>query len=122
MTDARSTHFDALSHPLHAHAREPSDSSRRKRRAVVAMNPIGNAMFSEDSSKARNDTISTNRVVTIYAKHKASGIILNSQRITQRTIAKAKLSLEINGLLLVWASTCSIRTVRTPKTRVATFA
>ena len=84
MTDTRSTHLDTLSYPLHARALEPSESSRRKRRAVVAMNPIGNTIFSEDSSNARNDTIGTNRVLTIHAKHKASAISLKQRDFYER--------------------------------------
>ena len=48
--------------------------------------------------------------------------VLNSQRVTQRTITKSKFSLEINGPMLVGTSTCSIGTVWATKIGIASLA
>jgi len=122
MPDTRSTHFDPLTHPLHAHAREPSYSTGRKRRTVVTVNSLRKSAFLEDLLKACHDSVGSFRVVTIHAKHEASRIVLNSQRITQRTITKSKLSLEINSPLFIGASARSIRTVWATKIGIASLA
>ena len=64
--------------------------------------------YGEISSKPCNDAIGTNQVVTIRETLEASCITLNGQRITQRTITKLKLTIDITGLLLVWPKAGSI--------------
>lgn len=72
-------------------------------------------MLSEDSSRHRNDTLDSDRVVTSHTQHEATDLILNSQQMTQQAITKLVLSVEINGPLSGWTSTGSAQTVSTPQ-------
>ena len=72
--------------------------------------------------KTRHDAAGTRRVVSVDTKHKASRIVLHSQRVAQRAITKTKLSLEINSPLFVGARASSIRTVWTTKIGIASLA
>ena len=105
--------FRCDSHPSHTQA-ESLPTLVDPRRDFIVINTLGNSMLSEDSSRHRNDTLDSDRVVTSHTQHEATDLILNSQQMTQQAITKLVLSVEINGPLSGWTSTGSAQTVSTP--------
>lgn len=119
-TGTGTAHLDALTHPLHRHAAQPTDLPTGERRTVVAVDPQRNAVPLEGTPRAPQLALDARRSVAVHAHHEPRRVVQDRHRVAQRSVAETELPLEIHCALVVRVIARTVRTGWATQIRVAT--